>query len=470
MKFFSGICKWINPTTGVALCALWLGGLGLIYWLTPYQPKAAWQRAVGEEVVGFLNDHRTLVSKETDGYFAEAAHFLNVETGQTRSIAMPEETYSIDVEPCRRALFIRERIDAITDLARSDVLRVLDPLSGKLKTEVAALDVWETSGNWYVSPDGNTALHINDFKVECYDLASRALLWTADRLAYPDSIPCFSDDGRLLATRHVRGIKVIDVRTGRTAASLNVTGPGLHDFTPVEFSPDGRMLVDGHGFVWDVTTGRLRFQTDPTGHARGNARFSADGKTILQAFSSPSCQLRYYDTASGREMTERSATVLRATVDSITLRWPAGNRRILCADACSTPYASTALEKLLALIPGFGWLRRPDEDHVYMLIDAESGQMITSGHDYAQALSGDGRYLITENKAGIRRLWELPLRTPWRTVVLWGCAWSVVPSAAGWLLRFRGRRPEEGAIDPNRTDTANGLPAHFDSPRSPQEV
>jgi WD40 repeat protein len=464
MKLLAGIRKWIVPTRRVALCALWLGGLALIYWLTPYEPKANWPPQDYEMVLGFLNDDRTVVrlpiSRERVSTptvdprkFDQPAVLFNAETGRSTRVALGEKVGWVVVDPSRRWLVVSESRSNSRFLLRGNVLRVIDPINGKQQSRIAGED--DPASTWYLSPDGRTVVrHVGSARLACYDTISGALLWTADQYVWPDSerfktsqpidwAPCFSGDGKLLAAARPGSVDVLDVRSGQRIARLASVRPAV----PLDFSPDGRLLVDEWKVVWDVALAKQRFRLGSQATA---ARFSADGKTVMASVSLFSeCQLRYYDAATGDEAPERRLTLVTGSQASLSFySLTTANRRLLWASG-ATVHDPSVIERWLARIPGLGHLGAGRVNHVDRLVDSETGRTLFSGSDPLLAVSNDGRYLVTYAYAkmgGMGRLWELPLKTPWATVLRWGGAWSVVLGAIAWLVWRRRRRREDGAV------------------------
>jgi hypothetical protein len=492
---FPGIRKRSLPTRRVALCALWLAGLGLIYWLTPYQPKAIRQPPQDDMVLGFLQDNRTLVTQPVSQGFIPiyqglptterqtlgpqligAPQLFDVETGETRSVPVPLKESWTEIVPQQRQLLarnlravetdqtgsrllIQERVD--NDSVEEEFFRIIDPSNGKEQCEIAV--PYARSARWYVSPDDRVAVRWREDRelvlpsfeghrhVDVYDLSSRKLLWTARS----SGGVCFSADGNLLAVRNSDSLQILKVRNGELLVpALNCPDFGL----PVGFSPDGRFVVGSSGLIWDVSSAKVR-GLDPS---IVSALFSADGKTVIAVASFFSrCELRCYDVASGQEFPERRKTLLEGPQARMALYWPVANRQILWVDGETAPSQPNLIEQWLARIPGLERWGQTRNNHVHMLIDLESGRMTALGHDYLRAVSNDGRYLVTAGESGVR-LWELPLRTPWRSVLVWGGAWSMVLAAVGLVLRRRERR-RGGAIDQGASEKTDSKAAFADA-------
>ena len=114
-----------------------------------------------------------------------------------------------------------------------------------------------------------------------------------------------SSDGKRLAGYRGNRFVVHDVEMGREIASLTVTDEAKPLLTyPMRFTPDGRVLLDSRGGVWDLETGKFRFKTP---ESRGNmARFTKDGQGLLVVESLPTdAWLAYRDLATGQEDPKR---------------------------------------------------------------------------------------------------------------------------------------------------------------------
>jgi WD40 repeat protein len=112
-----------------------------------------------------------------------------------------------------------------------------------------------------------------------------------------DDAVVFSPDGRRIAIGGMDSVRIVDVATARTIATLDARG-WLR--TPT-FSPDGTLLAttDGRtgGRIWDATTGVLRASFDGhTDHVTSIA-FSPDG--LLVATTSFDRSVRVWDAANG---------------------------------------------------------------------------------------------------------------------------------------------------------------------------
>jgi WD40 repeat protein len=424
----------------------------------PYEPKAEWRN--GQWVLGFLKDDRTLMTvpmasatrSAVTPVPGEPVHLFNVETGQKQSVALGERVGWLELDQAGKWLIVSEDVIDPRGVLKGSVLRVIDPFNRKQETRVVVQD--SVPDTWHISPDGRTAVHSGvNTNLEGYDVLSGAWLWTA-RVC--DFGLCFSDDGKLLAAARAGSLDVLNVRSGQRIAKLNSYEAG----SPVEFSPDGRLLLVRARFIWDLTLPKVRFRLSPE---TARARFSADGKSVMALVRSFSgCDLRYYDTATGQEFLGRRVTLLTGPQARLFLYWPVVNRRVLLAHGGTAPSQPNLIEKWLARIPGFERLGEVRDNQVYILLNPESGRTIVRRTDHFLALSNDCRYLVTTKATNVR-LWELPLRTPWRTVVLWGGAWSVVLVAVGWVVQRRRRRREEGAVDPGTRDRADGKAVFADA-------
>jgi WD40 repeat protein len=431
-----------------AVCAVWLVGLGIIYWLTP-SGHPVLSQPYYEVALGFLNDNRTLVTAPADwtlrrvspvsdtgrhlfahvkAEFKQVLHLVDVRTGRRRDITVYGDRMAINMYGGR--IWVREQLGDPGAPKYRDRLSNIDPLSGRHRI---AIDRDWQDGTWYISPDGSAAAYamISGSRLECYNLASGEKLWARDCSMAPDRRPCFSADAKLLAAQDAKAIIVLEVRTGRTVARLRCT----KELWPVEFSPDGQLLLDSDGFIWNVPLAKPRFQA--VAKPSFNAAFSPNGQAVMALVNMPSTtELRFYDAESGKEISEGRVTLWRSQRPRLMLYWPAEHREILWVDGYEE---IPVLEKLVARVNGSSRLAHQDPKHVYMLIDPHSGQPIVSGHSHLLALSKDGHYLVTRSDVQMQ-LWELPLRIPWRTMCWRAGAWSIAVFAGVWLLLTISRR------------------------------
>jgi WD40 repeat protein len=213
--------------------------------------------------VGLLADGATLAV----GTFGGVVHFFDAATGrEQRSITLPDPEQPKD--PYFKA--------------------VCFPPDGK---EVVTLSAWQAN------------------QLTRWDAAAGRLLQRHACKPAPDMAHAFAPDGRLLALRTEGGVDVLDVRSGRTGASLKGNWGA-----PLAFSHDGKLLAAGAlkltaggpaddrrpetaaVRVWEWAAGR-ELVTCETGAVQF-AALTPDGRWLVTADAQA---LRVWETATGQE-------------------------------------------------------------------------------------------------------------------------------------------------------------------------
>jgi WD40 repeat protein len=118
--------------------------------------------------------------------------------------------------------------------------------------------------------------------VRIWDLASRKVTWTLDKLGSLMHVPAFSPDGKYLAipVYSSRLVQVVDAATGQEA----FTCKNADEFVAhAIFSPDGkRLAASGQqgATIWDVATRENRVSLRGAAHLGMVLAFSPDGKKL----------------------------------------------------------------------------------------------------------------------------------------------------------------------------------------------
>lgn len=147
-----------------------------------------------------------------------------------------------------------------------------------------------------------------------------------------------SQNGTTLAVRvNAKAVQIWDTATGTRRAELNIGHPVGDE---IALSPNGGLLglagKDGTVEIWDVRS-RARLVTVNAGPpplaGRPLPSFSPDGKAVAMLVSTKPSVLRFYDTATGRQLGEARASKPAETVFASDIRivWSKDGHRVISA-------------------------------------------------------------------------------------------------------------------------------------------
>lgn len=178
-------------------------------------------------------------------------------------------------------------------------------------------------------------------------------------------------------------------------------GPHEHSVTAIAFSPDGKTVATGTGYLrlWDVATGRLKsIHADDACRGISGLSFSSDGRVVASVGAFFGNELLLWDPASlgiARGFEEPAGSTDAAAAPFI-YKGKSIVYRVLNAVAFSPD------GRILATAPGGVVLRDGQSGTVVATLD-EPAKGVT-----ALAFSADGKTLATAGSDKKVRLWSLP--------------------------------------------------------------
>jgi hypothetical protein len=457
----------------------WLAGVATILYFAPPVFEGL-PHQWGDWVLGFQpGSHEVVIlsgavetvnkiSFERDLNYRGPIVLWNVKTGERRSLPLPANSAI-----CRAKLagpgnlFCQEEKRLLFIDLDSGRKRDLVDLSGGniLPQEIA----WQVSDDGkilayfkglvsYPSPSGAPGVRVaSTGQVVCYDLESGRRLGeypSSEWLRSPSGL--LSPGGNLVAVSQAGKARILSPTTGKTILRLR------NDAWPSRFSPDGSLLLDHEGEIWDLATGKVRLRGRPP----PQAAFADGGRLLVEAgIEGDNALLTCRDVQTG-------ALRLRLPLPEA---WhfrvgPCGtNDRLVAVNLESHPgrvvqtYWFEKLLTRLSRLPKQSIVRSQqivfDEDYSLarvsafalsgyqsriglnhcMLVDTANGRSMLETAGYLRAVSDDCRYAVTEDNDQLAwKLWELPPRKPAGTMLLAALAWSL--AVIGLVAMFARRR------------------------------
>jgi WD40 repeat protein len=354
------------------------------------------------------------------GTFEEEIHLWDTATGSERwhvktdSFRVSSQAFS----PDGKMLATGGDKLRLWDTASGRLLRTIDGSPGAMKLVAFAPD-----GKRIATAGEQATLHF-------WDPATGNEVLAFDGHHHAVQSGAFSPDGTVLATASGEPfVRLWDLSTGRARRFAR----GESYPHSVAFAPDGKTLATAAApltewpGLWDLATGRLLRRVTPAADLPGGKIvFSADGKTL--ASSTGNCNIRFWDTATGREsfrpfegMIDAAGSTIGQYVqfvlapdgktvvttrsrgdDSGVVVWDvaAGKQRLRLANR-GAPAAISADGQLVAVAS--------DTDlRLFSVVTAQERWHVDhlAKHRCAAAFSPDGKTLATTADGGAVDLWE----------------------------------------------------------------
>src|SRR5262249_47092438 len=253
----------------------------------------------------------------------------------------------------------------------------------------------------------------------------------------------FSQDARRFAASRPGpegdSLVVWEVPSGREIAAL-FPPPGPWGWgSPMELSPDGTLLVDSVNRVWEVDTGKERFQLPGAPQVYGT--FAADGRSlVLPRWTGSGGRVIRIDPATGGERAGPNAPVRSASQSRGEVFKATPDGRLLLCDSWWLEAPNPA-QKQLAQLPVLARLNDYANRQRYELIEEGTGKVVAQGDTLGLLCSPDGRLLLTQDVNGPFVLWDVPPARPWGWFLTALAGLPLAPAIlVGWCVR-RWRAP-----------------------------
>jgi hypothetical protein len=406
----------------VLAAMVWAAGCLAIWWALPAMPRS-WQPPADQQPLGFLSDGRTLVTRtwQSSGAGMDGpVQLWDIDTGRLRASHFgPDDTFDcIGVDHSHDRLEVQQGKDG--PYSDTFELRLLDALSAR---EIAHFTRYIPVTNpgiircwWRTSPDGEVlafeTFENGRFQIEWHDVASGRLLRTFPGARWPMH---FSPDGRrFLATfagakpEDPKPFTVWEVPSGREIASFPAPAQQSNLHYPKEFSPDGMLLLAGRTNVWEVATGKLRFQAADIDSSF--SAFSADSRwLIVEHRTKAESWLSWYDVATGEEQLGRRVTLQKIQRGGMSLVRATADGRFLISTGSYMPPSPGPVRRQLARLPGLRSLGKdPTTKDRWFLIDEKTGREVAQGDEIRCECNLQGTLLLTEDRQHRHLLWDVP--------------------------------------------------------------
>ena len=416
--------------------AVWLLGAIVTAWIVPVGPWDGWQPERSGMRPQFLADDTTIVTAGPDNGHAPITgpiRLWDINTGGLLKshFSTNDEFMWVWYERSINKVCLDqiEPSPSINASGRGHTLRLIDPWTGA-EFRRFQTNTERSPGDWLIDETGRTLAcsywdSWNRRSIIWHDMATGRKLV---ELPNHTGSMSFSPDGRRFAAYGSNyQIHVFDVPSGEEIAHLD---PNYSVVATVAFSPDGNLLVDGRGQVWDLANSQVKWSV-PNLHYWCYF-FVEDGTTLVAMQKlDDGFRLVFYEVASGRELVGRGQMI---NVGSACNLAPANPTKSLLSVLGRTETPPSIVHEWLGKLPYLRPIYQTRVHDRFVVIETSTGRQLSCGEGLAGDSTADGRchlcYQTTQHWDGSSdtswTIWNIPARRPTRWVLYGIFAWTVV--------------------------------------------